>query len=162
MVIIITRWRMENPTIVGLRLFESQFAEFSTSGSDLWVKRSRGVFPIHLKYLTELTSAKNEVRRGKMPRAIIQSSMVETKLVPMMKAPADLKLEAFLCNYCCYGESDSNYRPTTLWLALENSAFYPLRLPLWKFFTSVFLLKISYFLIITFCTSNFVQIFWNS
>lgn len=100
---------MENPTIVGFRLFSSQFFRFSTSGSDLWVKRSRGVFPNRLEDSQKLTSVAIEERRDKTPRAIIQSSTAEIKSAPMTKVPADSRLEAFLCNYCCCGASDFDY-----------------------------------------------------
>lgn len=66
-------------------------------------------FPETSRRFTELTSVAIEERRDKTPRAIIQSSTAEIKSAPMTKVPADSRLEAFLCNYCCCGASDFDY-----------------------------------------------------
>lgn len=146
MLIIIARWTTENPK-------NSHNCWFTTIWQilNIW-KRFAGqeilscfseLSQTSITAMT-LTLVENEVRRDKMPRAIIQSSRAGIESAPMMKVPADLKLEAFLCNYCCYDELDSDYLPTISWLATENFVFYPLRLPLW-IFCSIFHHKILFY-----------------
>jgi hypothetical protein len=66
-------------------------------------KHLEAIFVSRVLVLAELklTLEVIEERRDKMLLATILSSMVEIKLEPMMKVPADLMLVAFSIRYCC-------------------------------------------------------------
>lgn len=114
MVIIIQRRTQENPRKFPTVLLVYGRLRFRVKSKHLEAILAQE-FEVNPRFVS-LTLVVSEEPLGKKLLVIILSSMVETKSVPRMKVPADLKLEAFSRCYCCWCCTmlDSDYDPRYL------------------------------------------------